>query len=38
MDLFVVHIGGEAPGATIEVHDMSFIVATTLRDTCRKRR
>ncbi|MES2495807.1 MAG: DUF1543 domain-containing protein [Pseudomonadota bacterium] len=33
MKLFALYIGGEHPGANIEVHDMRFIVAPTLRDT-----
>jgi len=33
MKLFAVYIGGEHPGAHIEVHDVRFIVAPSIRDT-----
>ena len=33
MKLFAIYIGGEAPGAHIEVHDMRFILAESLEAT-----
>ncbi|WP_395942858.1 DUF1543 domain-containing protein [Brevundimonas sp.] len=33
MKLFAIYIGGEHPGANIEVHDMRFIAAPSLQDT-----
>lgn len=33
MKLFAIYIGGEHPSAHIEVHDIRFIVAETIRDT-----
>lgn len=33
MRLFAIYIGGEHPGANIEVHDMRFVVAPTIEDT-----
>jgi len=33
MKLFAIYIGGEHPSAHIEVHDVRFIVAETIRDT-----
>lgn len=33
MKLFAIYIGGEHPGANIEVHDMRFVVAPTLEAT-----
>jgi hypothetical protein len=33
MKLFAIYIGGEHPGAHVEVHDMRFVVADTIRDT-----
>ncbi|MBA2936668.1 DUF1543 domain-containing protein [Sphingomonas sp. CGMCC 1.13654] len=33
MKLFAVYVGGEHAAANIELHDMRFIVAPTLRDT-----
>lgn len=33
MKLLVIHIGGEHPRAHIEVHDVRFIAATSIRDT-----
>ncbi|HEY0927966.1 DUF1543 domain-containing protein [Brevundimonas sp.] len=33
MKLFAIYVGGEHPGANIEVHDMRFVVAETLADT-----
>lgn len=33
MKLFAVYIGGEHPGANIEVHDIRFVVAPSIRDT-----
>jgi hypothetical protein len=33
MKLFAIYVGGEHPGANIEIHDMRFIVANSLRDT-----
>lgn len=33
MKLFAIYIGGEHPGAHIEIHDVRFIVAPTIRDT-----
>lgn len=32
MKLFAIYIGGEAPGANIEVHDMRFVAATSIAD------
>ena len=31
--LFAIYIGGEHPGANIEVHDIRFVAATTIEDT-----
>lgn len=33
MKLFAIYIGGEHPGAHIEVHDVRFVVAETIKDT-----
>lgn len=33
MKLFAIYIGGEHPGANIEVHDMRFVVASTIEAT-----
>ncbi len=33
MKLFAIYIGGEHPSANIEIHDVRFIVAETIRDT-----
>jgi hypothetical protein len=33
MKLFAIYIGGEHPQAHIEIHDVRFIVAPTIRDT-----
>lgn len=33
MKLFAIYIGGEHPGANIEVHDVRFVVAPTIQDT-----
>jgi hypothetical protein len=33
MKLFAIYIGGEHPGANIEVHDMRFVVAPSIEDT-----
>ena len=33
MKLFAIYIGGEHPGANIEVHDMRFVVAPTIEET-----
>jgi hypothetical protein len=33
MKLFAIYVGGEHPGANIEVHDMRFVAAPTLADT-----
>lgn len=33
MKLFAIYIGGEHPGAHIEVHDVRFVVAAHIRDT-----
>ncbi|QTC92236.1 DUF1543 domain-containing protein [Brevundimonas goettingensis] len=33
MKLFAIYIGGEHPGANIEVHDMRFVVAPTIEAT-----
>lgn len=33
MKLFALYVGGEHPHANVEVHDIRFIVAPTLRDT-----
>ncbi len=33
MKLFAIYIGGEHPKAHIEVHDVRFVVAETIRDT-----
>jgi hypothetical protein len=33
MKLFAVYIGGEMAGANIELHDMRFVVANSIRDT-----
>jgi hypothetical protein len=33
MKLFAVYVGGEAPGANIELHDMRFIVAPSIEQT-----
>lgn len=33
MKLFAIYIGGEHPGANIEVHDVRFVVAPSIRDT-----
>ena len=33
MKLFMVYLGGTAPGANIEVHDIRFVVGETMKDT-----
>ncbi|MBF7015511.1 DUF1543 domain-containing protein, partial [Novosphingobium sp. HR1a] len=33
MKLFAIYIGGEFPGANIEVHDLRFVVANTIEET-----
>lgn len=33
MRLFAIYIGGEHPGANIEVHDIRFVVAPTVEET-----
>ncbi len=33
MKLFAIYIGGEHPGAHIEVHDVRFVVAPSIRET-----
>ena len=33
MKLFAVYIGGEMKGANIELHDMRFVVAASIKDT-----
>ena len=33
MKLFAIYIGGEFPGANIELHDMRFVVAQSIADT-----
>lgn len=33
MKLFAIYVGGELPGANIEVHDMRFVVAPTITET-----
>lgn len=33
MKLFAIYIGGEHPGAHIEIHDVRFVVAASIRDT-----
>lgn len=33
MKLFAIYIGGEHPQAHIEIHDVRFVVAPTIRDT-----
>ncbi|WP_421729996.1 DUF1543 domain-containing protein [Brevundimonas sp.] len=33
MKLFAIYIGGEHPGANIEVHDMRFVVAPSIEET-----
>ncbi len=33
MKLFAIYIGGEHPGAHIEVHDVRFVVAPTINET-----
>jgi hypothetical protein len=33
MNLFAVYIGGEHPGAHVEIHDVRFVVAASIRDT-----
>lgn len=33
MKLFAIYIGGEFPGANIEVHDIRFVVATAIENT-----
>ena len=33
MKLFAVYVGGEIAGANIELHDMRFVVARSMRDT-----
>jgi hypothetical protein len=33
MKLFAIYIGGELEGANIELHDMRFVVAPSIRDT-----
>ena len=33
MKLFAIYIGGEHPGANIEVHDMRFVVAPAIEAT-----
>lgn len=38
MKLFAIYIGGEHPQAHIEVHDMRFVVAPTIKDTYEKLR
>jgi hypothetical protein len=38
MKLFAIYIGGQHPRANIEVHDIRFVVAPTIRDTYEKLR
>lgn len=38
MKLFAIYIGGEHPNANIEVHDVRFVVAPSIRDTHEKLR
>ncbi|WP_260929262.1 DUF1543 domain-containing protein [Novosphingobium sp. 9] len=33
MKLFAIYIGGEFPGANVEVHDVRFVVANSLAET-----
>jgi LmbE family N-acetylglucosaminyl deacetylase len=33
MKLFAIYIGGEHPSANIEIHDVRFVVANTIRET-----
>lgn len=33
MKLFAIYIGGEHPSANIEIHDVRFVVATSIRET-----
>jgi hypothetical protein len=33
MKLFAIYIGGEMPGANIEVHDMRFLIAASIEET-----
>lgn len=33
MKLFAIYIGGDHPGAHIEIHDIRFVVAASLRET-----
>ena len=33
MKLFAIYVGGEHPGAHIEIHDVRFVVADSIRDT-----
>ena len=33
MQLFLVYLGGSAPGANIELHDVRFVAATQIEDT-----
>jgi hypothetical protein len=33
MKLFAIYIGGEFPGANIEIHDVRFVVAASIEDT-----
>ncbi|MCF4010230.1 DUF1543 domain-containing protein [Rheinheimera sp. UJ63] len=33
MKLFMVYLGGTAPGANIEVHDIRFVVGDSIKDT-----
>lgn len=33
MKLFAIYIGGEFPGANIEIHDVRFVVASSIEDT-----
>jgi hypothetical protein len=33
MKLFAIYIGGEFPGANIEIHDVRFIVASSIEET-----
>ena len=33
MKLFAIYIGGEHPGAHVEVHDVRFVVANSIKDT-----
>ncbi len=33
MKLFAIYVGGEMPGANIELHDMRFVVAPSIKET-----